>query len=171
MPKHLHKIFLSFCVFSLLLSPLSLAEDMAQTQNLPPIPSESVLNSVQNSQTENQTEQEQLTQQNTQDLSQNINEADVKVNDEEIEPINTAPVKKEVVPDSKKEGKKVINLFLKVMGAVLLSGVFLFIILSFVKKYYASAFVEEDYEDYESLNLNSPNNKEEALKSFLNRTK
>ncbi len=166
MPKHLHKIILLSCTFSFLLFPLSFAEPVQDLANIPPVALENSVSNVQNSQ-----EIIDSSQDSSQDSAQNPNPSQVKINDEEIEPINTAPVKKEVVPDSKKEGKKVIHLFLKVMGAVLLSGVLLFLILSFIKKYYSSAFAAEDYEDYESLNLNSPNNKEEALKSFLNRTK
>lgn len=100
----------------------------------------------------------------------NLVQNDVKVNDLDVEPINTKEVKN-VVPDSKKEGRKVINLFLRVMGAVLLSAVILYFILLFVKKYYGSAFAVEETDEFESLNLTPPENKEDALKSFLNRTK
>ena len=96
---------------------------------------------------------------------------DISVKDLDIDPINTEQVKKSVVPDTKKEGKKVIGLFLKTMVAVAFSAVILYIILLFVKKYYGSAFVSNEYEEYEALDLATPNNKTDALKSFLNRTK
>ena len=94
-----------------------------------------------------------------------------KTSDFETSPIDTQNLKKNVVPDSKKESKKVINLFLRVMMAVLLSAGILYVILLFIKKYYGSAFAVQEYDEYESLNLSTPNDKEEALKSFLNRTK
>ena len=96
---------------------------------------------------------------------------DIKVNDLDIEPINTSAVKKNVVPDTKQEGKKLIGLFLKSMIMVAFCAVILYIILVFVKKYYGSAFVSNEYEEIESLDLTTPNNKQDALKSFLNRTK
>ena len=96
---------------------------------------------------------------------------DIKVNDLDIEPINTSAVKKNVVPDTKQEGKKIIGLFLKSMIMVAFCAVILYIILVFVKKYYGSAFVSNEYEEIESLDLTTPSNKQDALKSFLNRTK
>ena len=96
----------------------------------------------------------------------------VQINDLDIEPINVNEVKKTVVPDTKEEGKKVINLFLRAMAGVVICAVILYFVLLFVKKYYGSAFVNTDYdEDFESLDLATPNNKQDALKSFLNRTR
>ena len=97
---------------------------------------------------------------------------DVKVNDLDIEPIDTQKVKKNVVPDTKKESKKVMALFIRTMLAVSLCAIILYVILVFVKKYYGSAFVSfEDEEYYEDYDLSTPNNKQDALKSFLCRTK
>ena len=96
---------------------------------------------------------------------------DIKVNDLDIEPINTSAVKKNVVPDTKQEGKKIIGLFIKSMIMVAFCAVILYVILVFVKKYYGSAFVSNEYEEIESLDLTTPNTKQDALKSFLNRTK
>ena len=97
---------------------------------------------------------------------------DVNVKDIDIDPLNTDRVKKSVVPDTKKEGKKVIGLFLKTMVAVAFSAVILYVILLFVKKFYGSAFVpQQEYDEFEALDLSTPVNKTEALKSFLNRTK
>ena len=98
-----------------------------------------------------------------------VNEVSVK--DLDIDPINTEKVKKSVVPDTKKEGKKVIGLFLKTMIAVLFSAVIVYLILLFVKKFYGTAFYKNEYEEFEGLDLSTPTNKTDALKSFLNRTK
>ncbi len=94
---------------------------------------------------------------------------DVRVNDLDIEPINVQNVKKDVIPDPHKESKKVMALFLKTMMGVAICAVILYIILLFVKKFYSSAFVADE-EDYENLDLSTPNNKQDALKSFLNRS-
>ena len=96
---------------------------------------------------------------------------EVSVKDLDIDPLNTEKVRKSVVPDAKQEGKKVIRLFLKTMMAVAFCAVILYVILIFVKKYYGSAFVSNDYEELEVLDLGTPTNKVEALKSFLNKTK
>ena len=96
---------------------------------------------------------------------------EVSVKDLDIDPLNTEKVRKSVVPDAKQEGKKVIGLFLKTMMAVAFCAVILYVILIFVKKYYGSAFVSNDYEELEVLDLGTPTNKVEALKSFLNKTK
>ena len=97
---------------------------------------------------------------------------DVKVNDLDIEPINTQEVKKTVVPDVKNEWKKVFSNFLKAMMIVLFSGVIVYLILLFVKKYYGSVFVATDDDEYfETLDMTTPDNRPDALKSFLHRTK
>ena len=96
---------------------------------------------------------------------------DIRVNDLDIEPINTSAVKKDVIPDTKKESKKVIGLFIKTMTAVAFSAIILYVILIFVRKFYGSAFMPNEYEEIESLDLTHPSTKQDALKSFLNRTK
>lgn len=97
---------------------------------------------------------------------------DIKVNDLDIEPINTQGVKKNVVPDTKKEGKKVFAYFLRAMLAVAFSAIILYLVLIFVRKYYGSAFMNlNEEEDYEALDLTTPDTKQDALKTFLNRSK
>ena len=97
---------------------------------------------------------------------------DVRVNDLDIEPINTQEVKKNVVPDTKSEGKKVIAYFLRAMLGVAFCAIVLYLILVFIKKYYGSAFVNLDEEEYfEAFDLSTPKTKQDALKAFLNRTK
>ena len=109
------------------------------------------------------------------DISQNSNieliEQDVHVEDSDIEPIDTGKLKQSVVPDPSKEGKKVVGLFLKTMAAVAFCVVLLYAILLFVKKYYFVNFSGNESEELESLDLSTPNNRNDALKSFLNRTK
>lgn len=110
----------------------------------------------------------EITNQNGQmELIQN----EVNVKDLDIDPLNTKNVKKGVVPDTKKEGKKVMWLFLKTMIAVAFCTIIIYIVLLFVKKFYGSAFVNREVDEYENLDLSAPNNRQEALKSFLNRVK
>lgn len=96
-----------------------------------------------------------------------------RVKDIDIDPINTDKVKKTVVPDTKKESKKLIGLFLKTMFLVAFSAILLYVILLFIKKFYGSDFIpsNEECENVEMLELNTPGTKSDALKSFLNRTK
>ena len=108
-----------------------------------------------------------ISQQGDVELIQN----DIKVEDLNVEPINTGKIKESVVPDPNKEGKKVIGLFLKTMIAVVFCAILLYIILFFVKKYYASSFTSSDSEELDDFDLSTPNNKNDALKSFLNKTK
>ena len=96
----------------------------------------------------------------------------IQVKHLDVEPLNTEAVKKNVMPDAKQEGKKVIGLFLKVMSAVMICAVLVYFILLLIKKYYGSAFMAPEYEEeFEIYNLTSPQSKADALKSFLNRTK
>ncbi len=96
---------------------------------------------------------------------------DVNVKDLDINPIDTDAVQKSVVPDPKSEGKKVFALFLKTMMLSAICALLLYVILLFVKKFYASAFVTQEPQEFEELDLTTPDNKQDALKSFLNRTK
>ena len=112
----------------------------------------------------------------TKDFSKNSDielvQHDVHVDEVETEPIDTSAVKKNVVPDVSKEGKKVIGLFLKTMVGVGFCAVLLYIILFFAKKYYFKNYSpDDDSEELEHLDLSTPNNRNDALKSFLNRTK
>lgn len=95
---------------------------------------------------------------------------DVKVNDLDIEPMNTRKLKKEVIPDVEKEGRKVIGLFLKTMMAVILSAVLLYFILLFVRKFHGNKYIPNSDEEFAEFDLAPANNKDDALKSFLKRT-
>lgn len=112
-----------------------------------------------------------MTDETAQDLTLDTNSS--KVRDLDIEPLNTDKFKKEVVPDTKKESKKLIGLFVKMMCLVAFSAIILYLILFFVKRFNRSSFVpsDEEYENAEMLELITPENKTEALRSFLNRTK
>ena len=98
-------------------------------------------------------------------------QSDINVKDIDIEPLNTQKVKQNVIPDTKKESKKIIGLFLKTMAAVSFCAVILYITLVFVKKYYTSAFVNNDNEIFEALDLSSPQDKQEALKIIFKQNK
>lgn len=110
-----------------------------------------------------------------QDISQNSQtefaQNELKVKDLDIEPINTQKVKESVIPDPSKEWKKVVGLFLKTMAAVGFCTILLYLILVIVKRFYSDAFAKTDNEDLEDFDLSTPNNRHDALKSFLNRTK
>ncbi len=96
---------------------------------------------------------------------------DIKVDDLDIEPINTEDLKKKVVPDTRKEGQKVLILFFKTMFMVVMAGAIIYVVLLFIRKYRSSAFAENEYiDEYAPLNLATPTNKQEAFVSFLNRT-
>lgn len=103
----------------------------------------------------------------TMELIQN----EVNVKDLDIDPLDTKDVKNSVVPDAKKESKKVAMLFIKTMLGVMFSAIVLYIILLFVNKFYKSAFIENSTDEYENLDLATPQTKQDALKSFLNRVK
>ncbi len=96
---------------------------------------------------------------------------EVNVKDIDIDPLDTKKLKNAVVPDAKKESKKVAMLFLKTMLAVVISAVLLYLILLFVRKFYKSAFVDNLSDEYENLDLATPQTKQDALRSFLNRIK
>ena len=100
-----------------------------------------------------------------------VQDVQLDIDDPEIEPINTKKVKDTVVPNPNQEGKKIIGLFIKIMTITALCVIIIYSILVFIKKFYASAFISQDNEELENLDLSSPQNKQDALRSFLNRTK
>lgn len=95
-----------------------------------------------------------------------------------IDDIKTTPndnkiLTKKVVPDTKSELTKMIKMFLKVMMAVALSSVVIFVLLLFVRRFYAKGVTLEDLSsnDERRISLETPQNQSEALKTFLNKTK
>lgn len=147
----LNKFFLPVIILCFLSVPFS----VAQTENTVKVNVPTEESVVQNDENKNM------------ELVQN----NVKLDDPDIEPIDTKDIKKTVIPDTQKEGKKVLMLFVKAMFIVFLCSIVLYFILSFVKKFYGNSFSPNDIEEFESLDLASPNSKDDALKSFLNRTK
>ena len=95
----------------------------------------------------------------------------VHVEDSNVKPISTGNIKESVIPDPSKEGKKVVGLFLKTMAGVLFCTILIYLILLLVKKYHKGTFTDAEYDELDTLDLSTPNNRNDALKSFLNRTK
>ena len=62
-------------------------------------------------------------------------------------------------------------LFLKTMLIVAFSSGVIYLVLVFIKKFYGSAFVENVGQEYDAFDLAAPTTKEDALKSFLNKTR
>ncbi len=111
-----------------------------------------------------------------QDITQNgegveLIHNDVHVEDSDIEPISTGNIKDSVVPDPSKEGKKVVGLFFKTMAGVLFCTILIYLMLLIYKKFQAGSFSNAEYDELDTLDLSTPNNRNDALKSFLNRTK
>ena len=143
MLKNLHKIFYIFCLISFL--------GITQPSN-----ADVNTNALKNITAE----------------QMNFVQQDVKVNDLDIEPLNTQNVKKDVVPDTHKEGKKVFSYFLRIMLLVAFCSIVAYLVLFLIKKYNGSAYVNWQEEDCpEAFDLSTPDTKQDALKIFLNRTK
>ncbi len=141
MLKKVHRLLLTLVVATMLLTPVVAEDEIPVSRG--------------------------ISQQGSSELIQN----EIKVEDSDIEPINTESVKKSVVPDPHKEGKKVIGLFIKTMLAVIICSVLLYLILLFSKRFYTKSLINSESEELETFDLSTPNNKNDALKSFLNRTK
>ena len=104
---------------------------------------------------------------NSMELIQN----DVKVKDIDIDPLDTQKVKKEVVPDTKQESKKLIGLFLKAMVGVAFCSVVIYALLLLMNKKYGTTLSAKDIENFDVPELKTPNNKIDAFRSFLDRSK
>ena len=96
------------------------------------------------------------------------------------EPYDRSDLKNEVVPKTHSEVLRVVMMFVKVMGAVLLCGGVIFLLLWLVKKYYygneiknygESALQANNGASESNGDLKSPQDENEALKNFLNQTK
>ena len=66
-----------------------------------------------------------------------------------------------------------VKMFLKVMLAVAISTVVIFVVLLFVRRFYSPVVTMGDLnkEDDKKISLDTPQNKNEALKTFLDKTK
>lgn len=97
----------------------------------------------------------------------------IVIDDIKSSPNDNIALTKKVVPDTKSELTKMIKMFLKVMLAVAISTVIIFVVLLFVRRFYSPVVTLEDLktDDEKKNTLDTPQNKNEALKTFLNKTK
>ena len=98
----------------------------------------------------------------------------IVIDDVKSSPNDNAALTKKVVPDTRSELTKMVKMFLKVMLAVAISTVVIFVVLLFVRRFYSPIVTLDDLsaDDKERKNsLETPQNKNEALKTFLNKTK
>lgn len=80
-------------------------------------------------------------------------------------------LKKDVIPNTGSELEKLVFMFAKVMFSVLLCSVILYFLLLLVKKFFHTENIIKSDESYDIRNLTSPENSDEAMKSFLDNTK
>lgn len=98
----------------------------------------------------------------------------IVIDDIESSPNDNEALTKKVVPDTRSELTKMVKMFLKVMLAVAISAVVIFVVLLFVRRFYSPIVTLDDLsaDDKERRNsLETPQNKNEALKTFLDKTK
>lgn len=97
----------------------------------------------------------------------------IVIDDIKSSPNDNIALTKKVVPDTKSELTKMIKMFLKVMLAVAISTVIIFVVLLFVRRFYSPVVTLEDLktDDEKKNTLDTPQNKNEALKTFLDKTK
>ena len=97
----------------------------------------------------------------------------IVIDDVQSSPNDNVALTKRVVPDTKSELTKMVKMFLKVMLAVAISSVVIFVVLLFVRRFYSPMDTMEDLnkEDTKNISLDTPQNKNEALKTFLDKTK
>ena len=97
----------------------------------------------------------------------------IVIDDVQSSPNDNTALTKKVVPDTKSELTKMVKMFLKVMLAVAISSVVIFVVLLFVRRFYAPMVTLEDLnaDEDKKITLDTPQNKNEALKTFLDKTK
>lgn len=97
----------------------------------------------------------------------------IVIDDVQSSPNDNTALTKKVVPDTRLELTKMVKMFLKVMLAVAISSVVIFVVLLFVRRFYAPMVTLEDLnaDDDKKITLDTPQNKNEALKTFLDKTK
>ena len=97
----------------------------------------------------------------------------IVIDDVQSSPNDNAALTKKVVPDTRSELTKMVKMFLKVMLAVAISSVVIFVVLLFVRRFYAPMVTLEDLnaDEDRKITLDTPQNKNEALKTFLDKTK
>lgn len=97
----------------------------------------------------------------------------IVIDDVQSSPNDNVALTKKVVPDTRSELTKMVKMFLKVMLAVAISSVVIFVVLLFVRRFYAPMVTLEDLnaDEDKKITLDTPQNKNEALKTFLDKTK
>ncbi len=95
------------------------------------------------------------------------------IDDVQSSPNDNKDLTKKVVPNTRSELTKMVKMFLKVMLAVAISSVIIFAVLLFVRRFYSPAVTFEDLnsDEQKRITLDTPQNKNEALKTFLDKTK
>ena len=96
----------------------------------------------------------------------------IVIDDVQSSPNDNVALTRKVVPDTRSELTKMVKMFLKVMLAVAISSVVIFVVLLFVRRFYAPMVTLEDLnaDDDKKITLDTPQNKNEALKTFLDKT-
>lgn len=87
------------------------------------------------------------------------------------EPYDKSDLKREVVPETRGELFMVALMFLKVMFAVVICSIILYFLLLLVKKGYSEPVVHKTKEENLPEDLRSPQNENDALRTFFNQTK
>lgn len=97
----------------------------------------------------------------------------IVIDDVQSSPNDNVALTRKVVPDTRSELTKMVKMFLKVMLAVAISSVVIFVVLLFVRRFYSPMVTLNDLntEDDKKITLDTPQNKNEALKTFLDKTK
>lgn len=122
-------------------------------------------------------EPEAIRQQEIEKLNEEMGlgeQKNIVVEDIKSTPNDNLALTKKVVPDTKSELVKMVFMFLRVMLAVALSSVVIFIMLLVVRRFYSPKVTLDDLnlkEENKNISLDTPQNKSAALKTFLDKTK
>lgn len=152
----------------------------ANTAVFAQINEQEAINSVENIEIQTENTQQVKTGETKQEQIDKLNEEmglgeqkQIVIDDIKSSPNDNVALTKKVVPDTKSELTKMIKMFLKVMLAVAISTVIIFVVLLFVRRFYSPIVTLEDLnQDSEAKNtLDTPQNKNDALKTFLDKTK
>ena len=152
----------------------------ANTDVFAQINGQEAINSVENIEIQTENTQQVKTGETKQEQIDKLNEEmglgeqkQIVIDDIKSSPNDNVALTKKVVPDTKSELTKMVKMFLKVMLAVAISTVIIFVVLLFVRRFYSPIVTLEDLnQDSETKNtLDTPQNKNDALKTFLDKTK
>ena len=152
----------------------------ANTAVFAQIDEQEAINSVDNIEIQTENTQQVKTGETKEEQIDKLNEEmglgeqkQIVIDDIKSSPNDNIALTKKVVPDTKSELTKMIKMFLKVMLAVAISTVIIFVVLLFVRRFYSPVVTLEDLktDDEKKNTLDTPQNKNEALKTFLNKTK